>query len=67
MWDLTSYAWRITIPTYEVLVDICVIHSGTPFYDSLSLHKPKKNKSMEEVYFLTAGERGIVRIWNSEG
>ncbi|KAK9757313.1 hypothetical protein RND81_01G155600 [Saponaria officinalis] len=67
LWDLTSYAYKKTIPTYEVLVAVCVIHSGTPLYDSLSLHKLGKSKSTQEVYFLTAGERGIVRIWNSEG
>ncbi|KAH9609357.1 hypothetical protein KSS87_015340 [Heliosperma pusillum] len=68
VWDLISYASMTTIPTHEVLAAVCVIHSGTPFYDSFFLDKPGKSKSMEDVYFLTGGERGIVRIWkwNSE-
>ncbi|XP_021737664.1 transducin beta-like protein 3 [Chenopodium quinoa] len=68
MWDLKSYGCKTTIPTYEVLEAVCVINSGTVFYDSLSSQRPKKSKNiMPEVYFLTAGERGIVRIWNTEG
>uniref|UniRef100_A0A803LHZ0 Uncharacterized protein n=1 Tax=Chenopodium quinoa TaxID=63459 RepID=A0A803LHZ0_CHEQI len=68
MWDLKSYGCKTTIPTYEVLEAVCVINSGTVFYDSLSSQRPKKSKNiMQEVYFLTAGERGIVRIWNTEG
>lgn len=68
MWDLKSYGCKTTIPTYEVLEAVCVINPGTAFYESLSSQKPRKSKSStEEVYFLTAGERGIVRIWNSEG
>lgn len=68
MWDLKSYECKTTIPTYEVLEAICVISSGTAIYKSLLSQKPKKGKrNTKEVYFMTAGERGIVRIWNSEG
>ncbi|KMT19395.1 hypothetical protein BVRB_1g012450 [Beta vulgaris subsp. vulgaris] len=68
MWDLKSYECKTTIPTYEVLEAVCAVNSGTAFYDILSVQKPKKSKSStQEVYFLTVGERGIVRIWNSEG
>lgn len=68
IWDLKTYVCKTTIPTYEVLEAICVIKSGTAFYDSLSLQRPKKSKNaMQEISFITVGERGIVRIWNSEG
>ncbi|XP_074275291.1 protein TORMOZ EMBRYO DEFECTIVE-like isoform X2 [Silene latifolia] len=63
VWDLLSYDCKMTIPTYEALFAVCVIRSGTPFYDGLSLNRFGKSKSMQEVYFLTAGERGVVRIW----
>ncbi|XP_074294181.1 protein TORMOZ EMBRYO DEFECTIVE-like [Silene latifolia] len=63
VWDLSSYNCKMTILTNEVLAAVCAIHSGTPFYDSLSLNKAVESKSMQEVYFLTAGERGVVRIW----
>ncbi|KAJ8446087.1 hypothetical protein Cgig2_017589 [Carnegiea gigantea] len=68
IWDLNDYSFKTTIATHEVLEAVCVICSGSAFYDILSSHKPRKSKSgTQEVYFLTAGERGLVRIWNSEG
>ncbi|KAL2894329.1 Transducin beta-like protein 3 [Bienertia sinuspersici] len=68
VWDLKNYGCKTTVPTYEVLEAVCVINSGTAFYHSLSSNKSKKSKdATQEVYFLTAGERGVVRIWNSEG
>jgi len=68
IWDLNNYSFKTTIATHEVLEAVCVIRSGSAFYDILSSHKPRKSKNeSQEVYFLTAGERGLVRIWNSEG
>lgn len=61
----------MTVPTYEVLEGICVIHSKSPFASSLDSYKPQKGRKKKSeaaaIYFITVGERGIVRIWNSEG
>ncbi|GAB4845207.1 hypothetical protein Ancab_038618 [Ancistrocladus abbreviatus] len=68
LWDLSDYACKITVPTYEVLEAVCVIHSGNTFYSCLSSCKSGKDRSGPPAfYFVTVGERGIVRIWNSEG
>ncbi|KAI3918510.1 hypothetical protein MKX01_041830 [Papaver californicum] len=70
LWDLRNYSFKMTVPTYEMVETVCVIHPGTHFYSSLGLKETssaKKKKSSPPVFFLTVGERGVVRIWNSEG
>lgn len=71
VWDLHNYTFRSTVPTYEMVETVCVIRSGTCISACLGLcevpiEKKTKNK-LPTVYFLTVGERGIVRIWSSEG
>ena len=63
MWDLSDYCLKKTVPTYEMIEDIKIIHPGTHL--ASSIHK-KKDKSSSIICFLTVGERGIVRIWSSE-
>ncbi|KAH7538432.1 protein TORMOZ EMBRYO DEFECTIVE [Ziziphus jujuba] len=68
LWDLHDYSCKKTITTYEILEAMCVIHSGTRFASCLGLnnqHEGKKSGSLE-MYFVTVGERGVVRIWSSE-
>lgn len=68
LWELHDYSCKKTVLTYEALEALCVIQSGTPFASSLDMHNKKirqKNES-KGTYFLTVGERGIVRIWSSE-
>ncbi|KAB2049401.1 hypothetical protein ES319_A13G173800v1 [Gossypium barbadense] len=70
LWDLHDYRCKSTIPTYEVLEAVCVVYSGSRFASSLGafLQQSGKKKSRSTgIYFITAGERGIVRIWTSEG
>ncbi|KAI3940507.1 hypothetical protein MKW98_024914 [Papaver atlanticum] len=70
LWNLRDGALKMTVPTYEMVETVCVIHPGTHFYSSLGLNETstaKKKKSSPPVFFLTVGERGVVRIWNSEG
>ncbi|XP_026406605.1 transducin beta-like protein 3 [Papaver somniferum] len=70
LWDLHERNFEMTVPTYEMVETVCVIHPGTHFYSSLGLNEKstaKKKKSSPPVFFLTVGERGVVRIWNSEG
>ncbi|KAL9249607.1 TORMOZ EMBRYO DEFECTIVE-like protein [Drosera capensis] len=69
LWDpyVEENHWRKTILTYEVLETVCVLYSGTTLHSCLSSDKGGMNKTTsEEVYFLTVGERGIIRIWNSK-
>lgn len=59
----------MTIPTYEVMEALCVIDSGTQissFLDSYGQQIGKGRNGSSAIYFVTVGERGIVRIWNSE-
>ncbi|KAG4166825.1 hypothetical protein ERO13_A13G156800v2 [Gossypium hirsutum] len=70
LWDLLDYRCKSTIPTYEVLEAVCVVYSGSRFASSLGafLQQSGKKKSRSTgIYFIAAGERGIVRIWTSEG
>ncbi|KAF5736320.1 transducin beta-like protein 3 [Tripterygium wilfordii] len=68
LWDLHDYGWKKTIPTYEVLEAICVINSGTHFASSLDKHNQLTGKNGGSgLYFISVGERGIVRVWYSEG
>ncbi|OVA02911.1 WD40 repeat [Macleaya cordata] len=70
-WDLRNYSFKMTVPTYEMLETVRVIHPGTHFAVLLGLNETssvkKKKSGSPPVYFLTVGERGVVRIWNSEG
>ncbi|KAL7254550.1 hypothetical protein ACSBR1_008845 [Camellia fascicularis] len=69
VWDLRDYGCKITVPTYEVLEAVCVIPSASPFTSCLDLYKQQhgKKSASSAIYFITIGERGIVRLWNSEG
>ncbi|GMH31616.1 hypothetical protein Nepgr_033460 [Nepenthes gracilis] len=68
LWDLNDYHCKMTVPTYEVLEAVCVVYSGTAFYSCLCSVKCGKTRSVfPAFYFVTVGERGIVRLWNSEG
>lgn len=70
MWDLHDYSCKTTVATYEVLEAVTKISSGTPFASfvaSLDQKSKKKISSSQATYFITVGERGIVRIWKSEG
>ncbi|EEF42388.1 U3 small nucleolar RNA-associated protein, putative [Ricinus communis] len=69
LWDLHDYTCKITIPTYEIVEDLCVIHSGTQFSSLIGSYSQLSGKSRNgssAIYFITVGERGIVRIWTSE-
>uniref|UniRef100_A0A0R0JZQ4 U3 small nucleolar RNA-associated protein 13 C-terminal domain-containing protein n=1 Tax=Glycine max TaxID=3847 RepID=A0A0R0JZQ4_SOYBN len=48
---------------------VCVLGSGSPFASSLDSYQQnlKKRDGSQIFYFITVGERGIVRIWNSKG
>ncbi|KAJ8631977.1 hypothetical protein MRB53_025313 [Persea americana] len=71
LWDLRNYSSMMAVPANEVIETVCVICSGTGLSACLSpleLQNVKKKRSgSPPICFLTIGERGIVRIWNSEG
>ncbi|PON77530.1 Guanine nucleotide-binding protein, beta subunit [Parasponia andersonii] len=67
LWDLHDYSCKKTVLTYEALEAVCVIHSATPFASCLGPCNQQNGKKsgLQGIYFVTVGERGIVRIWNS--
>lgn len=70
LWDLHDYSCKATVPTYEALEAVCVIHPESPFASSLALlleQFSKKRNGLPQIHFITVGERGVVRIWNSDG
>lgn len=71
IWDLRDYHCRATIPTYEPLEAVCVLPTGSRLVSvmnqSRALPENRKKSGAAPVYFLTVGERGILRIWYSEG
>ncbi|KAK9144295.1 hypothetical protein Sjap_004198 [Stephania japonica] len=70
LWDLRNYSCEMTVPVYETLEAVCVVRSGTCFATGLGLNeqrKGKKKSSLPPIHFVTVGERGVVRFWNSEG
>ncbi|KAJ6858579.1 hypothetical protein NC652_041003 [Populus alba x Populus x berolinensis] len=69
LWDLHDCVFKMTIPTYEVLEGLCVVKSGTElasFLGSCNLQSGKRRDRSSSIYFITVGERGIVRMWDSE-
>ncbi|RDX84550.1 Transducin beta-like protein 3, partial [Mucuna pruriens] len=68
LWDLHDYSNKKTIITNEAVEAVCVIGAGSPFASSLdsSWQNAKKRDGSQTLYFITVGERGIVRIWNSK-
>lgn len=70
LWDLHDYSCKMTVPTFEAVEAVCIIHSGTllsSFLNSCKKSTKKKRSGSLETYFITVGERGVVRIWNSDG
>ncbi|KAG9158095.1 hypothetical protein Leryth_000251 [Lithospermum erythrorhizon] len=69
LWNLHDYTCKVTIPTYEAVESICTIGSESPFasYIASSAKGTKKLDGSSAVYFITVGDRGIVRIWKSDG
>ncbi|XP_047980468.1 transducin beta-like protein 3 [Salvia hispanica] len=69
VWDLHDYSCKTTVLVYEALEAVCTFDAASPFALCLSAFAQKIGKkiSSSSVQFLTVGERGIVRIWNSDG
>ncbi|KAL6513389.1 hypothetical protein OROGR_020875 [Orobanche gracilis] len=65
--DLSSYSKK-TIKTNEEVKAFCVIGAGSPFALSLKScgNIAEEHASSQALYFITVGERDVVRIWSSE-
>ncbi|KAI5416986.1 hypothetical protein KIW84_041839 [Lathyrus oleraceus] len=69
LWDLHDYSSKKTVITNEAVESVCPIGAGSPFALSLDSYRQnsKKHAGSQATHFVTVGERGIVRIWSSEG
>ncbi|KAM7273147.1 hypothetical protein ACFE04_027811 [Oxalis oulophora] len=66
LWSLDDYNCKKTVATFEVLEALCVVHSGTRFAALVSSCLSGKKRSGSSINFVTVGERGIIRIWDSD-
>nr|GEV76421.1 transducin beta-like protein 3 [Tanacetum cinerariifolium] len=64
LWNLHDYSCTMGIPTNEAIETVCVIGSTSTF---ASCTRGKKISDKSAFQFLSVGEHGIVRIWNSIG
>lgn len=70
LWNLHDYSNKKTVVTNEAVEAVCVINPGTSFASSLDLYlqqSSKKQSGSLAIQFVTLGERGIIRIWSSDG
>ena len=61
-WDIRKYSSKKTIPTYEMIEAVSFIGSGSGLLACLGIELANI-KEKAAGYFLTVGERGVVRIW----
>ncbi|KAF8702279.1 hypothetical protein HU200_033047 [Digitaria exilis] len=62
VWDVRKYSSKKTIPTYEMIEAVSFIGSGSELLACLGIELANM-KGKADGYFLTVGERGVVRIW----
>ncbi|KAJ4811561.1 Transducin beta-like protein 3 [Rhynchospora pubera] len=74
VWDALKCTFKMTVLTYEMVETVCMIEPDHNIFACLGVEEKKKLKGKKkadspssQVYFLTVGERGIVRIWCSDG
>jgi U3 small nucleolar RNA-associated protein 13 len=61
VWDVRKYNSKKTIPAFEMIEDVSFIGPGSNLLSCLG--EPANIKRKTDGYFLTVGERGVVRIW----
>ncbi|CAN1257028.1 Protein TORMOZ EMBRYO DEFECTIVE, partial [Linum perenne] len=69
VWNLNDFTCKTTVLAYEVLEDLSIIRPGTlfsSFLDVLNQRHGNGTSDSSGIHFVTVGERGIVRVWNSE-
>lgn len=65
IWNLINIWNLMTVPTFEMGENVCRVTTGSDLAACVTLNEPSTDPT--PTYFLTAGERGIVRIWSYEG
>jgi U3 small nucleolar RNA-associated protein 13 len=65
VWDMRKYSSKKTIPTYEMIEAVSFIGLGSEFLACLGI-EPANINGKTDGYFLTVGERGVVRVWSLE-
>ncbi|XP_014672367.1 PREDICTED: transducin beta-like protein 3 [Priapulus caudatus] len=61
LWNLKTSKMLKTVPVYETLEGVVLLRENTPFP---ALNIPVGGT--DDLHFLTAGERGVLRVWNSK-
>lgn len=55
----------MTVPTFEMVETVCIVTPGSNLAACVTSNELCTDST--PTYFLTAGERGIIRIWSSQG
>ncbi|RLN95089.1 hypothetical protein BBJ28_00000119 [Nothophytophthora sp. Chile5] len=63
-WDLKDHKLRKTVLVHEAVEGLAVVPSSFKCVASATAGKPKDDKA---IHFVTAGEKGLLRLWRSTG
>lgn len=66
LWNLRDHSCRLTVPTHEAIESVCVPNSQSRFVSYVSQRLRAQN-GPTAIHFITVGERGVVRMWTSDG
>ncbi|KAH7404644.1 hypothetical protein KP509_15G036100 [Ceratopteris richardii] len=68
VWNMQDFSLQTTVPVYEAIEAICIFPDDSELLQ-VCYKKLKKSKDNGGIplCFLTAGERGTIRIWLAEG
>ncbi|CAM6091154.1 unnamed protein product [Calypogeia fissa] len=66
VWDLGDYTLQTTIPVYEAVETVRVVPDDY-ILPGANVNTSAANGVSHGVVFLTVGELGVIRIWNSNG
>ena len=66
MWDLRTKKLARTFPIFETVESIHVLPADAPFPGKPEKGKSAKGPTPRPQYFTIAGDKGLLRIWNSE-
>ncbi|KAL3875489.1 hypothetical protein ACJMK2_033435 [Sinanodonta woodiana] len=58
VWEASSLTVKRTIPVFENVESLVLLPEGCDF--------PDLNVSKDDVHFITAGSKGVLRVWNSK-
>ncbi|KAK3588773.1 hypothetical protein CHS0354_003009 [Potamilus streckersoni] len=58
VWEASSLTVKKTIPVFENVESLVLLPEGCDF--------PDLNVSQDAVHFITAGSKGVLRVWNSK-